>query len=538
MGSENKESKIAEASDAADISNITSTSISTTSISTSISADRAKATNETTDVSTAIKTSATTGSDSIPPPESSGSAKVDPDQERKNVPPPTNKMKRSYTCPLPSSPSLHLAPNKSGNVPAMTTVPVTLAASAASAATTGTGISTGTSSKNNKTLSRSHSDRGVAYQGQGQGIDAHPYARGSVIEVLYGVAPKTKTSHGTNTETDDENDEDDEEEEDEEDEDEEFQEGIQTKLDRDPSQNQNQTEIRLADIIDRAPSKTPEHAIPCLRWKYYIHYREYNRRMDEWITDPARIISPPSVGNAKVRALKKAKAAKQEEERRTREREKRAREQKSVLADIQGKRRKTGDGTGSGAGDGIEGDEYVSGDGAGNSNSPLGRPVSQRASSRRASKAIAASSSQSNIVALQFQSDDGGSGSGNQIMKDAALDEQERLRLTRSQRRKSTRGAGVGGDDPEESGKKKHGHGASDTGSGMVVTTLLPDDKMIQDKVVTVAAQELDEHEGLDEASLREHEEVTKVKNVNEVELGRYRMVSHCMVWLRCRVSE
>ena len=40
-----------------------------------------------------------------------------------------------------------------------------------------------------------------------------------------------------------------------------------------------------------------------------------------------------------------------------------------------------------------------------------------------------------------------------------------------------------GGDDPEESGKKKHGHGASDTGSGMVVTTLLPDDKMIQDKV-------------------------------------------------------
>ncbi len=29
-----------------------------------------------------------------------------------------------------------------------------------------------------------------------------------------------------------------------------------------------------------------------------------------------------------------------------------------------------------------------------------------------------------------------------------------------------------------------------------------------------------DEHEGLDEASLREHEEVTKVKNVNEIEMG------------------
>ncbi|CAN0421369.1 unnamed protein product [Pylaiella littoralis] len=33
-----------------------------------------------------------------------------------------------------------------------------------------------------------------------------------------------------------------------------------------------------------------------------------------------------------------------------------------------------------------------------------------------------------------------------------------------------------------------------------------------------------DEHHGLDEASLKEHEEVTKVKNVNGVELGRYRM--------------
>ena len=62
MGSENEESKIAEASDAADISNITSTStsisttsisttsISTTSISTTSisSADKAKATNDTT----------------------------------------------------------------------------------------------------------------------------------------------------------------------------------------------------------------------------------------------------------------------------------------------------------------------------------------------------------------------------------------------------------------------------------------------------------------------------------------------------------
>jgi hypothetical protein len=35
---------------------------------------------------------------------------------------------------------------------------------------------------------------------------------------------------------------------------------------------------------------------------------------------------------------------------------------------------------------------------------------------------------------------------------------------------------------------------------------------------------EHDEHEGLDAESLREHEEVTKVKNVQMVELGKYRM--------------
>ena len=42
--------------------------------------------------------------------------------------------------------------------------------------------------------------------------------------------------------------------------------------------------------------------------------------------------------------------------------------------------------------------------------------------------------------------------------------------------------------------------------------------------VATVKAVELDEHEGLDEASLREHEEVTKIKNVGFLELGRHQM--------------
>jgi histone acetyltransferase MYST1 len=39
-----------------------------------------------------------------------------------------------------------------------------------------------------------------------------------------------------------------------------------------------------------------------------------------------------------------------------------------------------------------------------------------------------------------------------------------------------------------------------------------------------VAVAEIDEHEGMDDAALKEHEEVTKVKNVSTVSLGRFSM--------------
>ena len=48
--------------------------------------------------------------------------------------------------------------------------------------------------------------------------------------------------------------------------------------------------------------------------------------------------------------------------------------------------------------------------------------------------------------------------------------------------------------------------------------------RVVADAVVTVAALVLDEHEGMDAAALKEHEEVTKVKNVRALELGKYRM--------------
>lgn len=42
--------------------------------------------------------------------------------------------------------------------------------------------------------------------------------------------------------------------------------------------------------------------------------------------------------------------------------------------------------------------------------------------------------------------------------------------------------------------------------------------------VTTIADDDHDEHEGLDEGQIREHEEVTKVKNVNYVQFGKHKM--------------
>ncbi|KAL7430484.1 hypothetical protein ACHAXM_002227 [Skeletonema potamos] len=51
-----------------------------------------------------------------------------------------------------------------------------------------------------------------------------------------------------------------------------------------------------------------------------------------------------------------------------------------------------------------------------------------------------------------------------------------------------------------------------------------PSEHTAVDVVTTLTAQVLDEHEGMDEAALKEHEEVTKVKNVAMLELGQYQM--------------
>ena len=47
---------------------------------------------------------------------------------------------------------------------------------------------------------------------------------------------------------------------------------------------------RLAKIIERMRKSESDE------WQYYVHYYDFNRRMDEWITDYSRITIYPSEG--------------------------------------------------------------------------------------------------------------------------------------------------------------------------------------------------------------------------------------------------
>ena len=78
-------------------------------------------------------------------------------------------------------------------------------------------------------------------------------------------------------------------------------------------------------------------------------------------------------------------------------------------------------------------------------------------------------------------------------------------------------------DDRDELTIAPAGHGGSGSLSATIHVHKEKDKKKKKvDSEFTEAEHE--EHEGMDEASLREHEEVTKVKNINRVHLGRYEM--------------
>ena len=56
-------------------------------------------------------------------------------------------------------------------------------------------------------------------------------------------------------------------------------------------------ENRSSNSSDASSSSSSSSSPPASdRWQYYIHYCDFNRRMDEWIR-PSRVVDPPSVAN-------------------------------------------------------------------------------------------------------------------------------------------------------------------------------------------------------------------------------------------------
>ena len=207
---------------------------------------------------------------------------------------------------------------------------------------------------------------------------------------------------------------------------------------------------RLAKIIETAEKKlmvqdtdnsnNSDGSSAVVRTKtymYYVHYVDFNRRMDEWITCYDRIIMFPSEANVLELAKRNG--------------------HQNIQGNLECKRLLQD------AGD----DSFF--------------PIAKKSN-------ISSSSSQ-NLVGLGGQNLSGGTISGN--------------------RRRSNRSYAHDDMDGDDSGDNDKDGGVDD------------DDDA---QPTTVAELEHDEHEGLDEKSLLEHEEITKVKNIAHVLFGRHIM--------------
>lgn len=372
--------------------------------------------------------------------------------------------------------------------------------------------------------------------GSGKGIDFHPFSRGSVIEVLY---VKRKKIHSEDVRKsldgmDDEEDgmqngghvnwDDDEStsdwfNSDSEDSDEKSKNDDKQINEKDLSKNKsssNSDNVYLADIIDRTPlHPNLENTHPSQRFKYYIHYRTFNRRMDEWIT-MERIVSPPSVGNARVRAIKRKEDRMKREEEERKERERILNEVSGGVLGCVGRRdvgrnRLLAEDVGLSS---MDGSVAAASAGSALAGAGVGVGVARKRLRRTASTGVDSSDfGDVNIAAVADGS----------IPSSSSMDgTDEPGRLTRRQR--GVGAVGVGGT------------GGTSTASASTATAGTPgalapniaggeeQQTAVIDEVTTIAAQVLDEHEGMDAAALKEHEEVTKVKNVATLELGKYQM--------------
>ena len=224
-----------------------------------------------------------------------------------------------------------------------------------------------------------------------------------------------------------------------------------------------------------------------------------------------RIVSPPSVGNARVRAIKRReeRLKKEEEERKERER---------ILNEINcrfgGGYVALDNNIGNGGGgpamraDGINGvatrsDMSVLGGGVGVGRKRLRRVTSAAVVDDHGDLSTASTTT-------------GGIGS-NTFLKHASSMGDLSDEPTRLTRRRTNVGGGI---------SAVGGGTAIDAGSnpGGAQSMIMAEEHTAVDVITTIAAPVLDEHEGMDEAALKEHEEVTKIKNVNTLELGKYQM--------------
>ena len=367
--------------------------------------------------------------------------------------------------------------------------------------------------------------------GSGSAMDNHPYARGSVIEVLHGIKEKDGHGGGTfNEEKKDDYDDFDEwwdqdsDEENEKSSNNSAEEGDDSKesspdekYEKEKYEKETVISIRLCDIIDRVAventndDKNSEDNT--VKYRYYVHYRDFNRRMDEWISMD-RIVSPPSIGNAKARAIKREEEKKKRMLQREKEKEEKRRaaeEARSVdvTAPRASRRRSTAGVTPGGSG---------STSSFGNNNTSSSGGGSQNGNNNGINNA-------------NSNGGPGMDGGGNSASSDIVNNtEQESTRRGTRMRRRST----VTGDDEATAGGNANNGDdtvqnlpimAAEKGTVALPTIAATDTTKVGEHVVqTIAAQELDEHEGLDDAALREHEEVTKVKNVSFLELGKHQM--------------
>jgi hypothetical protein len=407
--------------------------------------------------------------------------------------------------------------------------------------------------------------------GSGKGIDAHPYSRGSVIEVLYVKRPaKDKRTHGishdkllrssedadtqriphygdTNNSQEVKNrdhweDDSDSEISDwfasDEDDDEimkksnanynglNVQDGPAVPNHSSSSNTINngnnsdivdERNVHLADVIDRvALHPHLENSHPQQRFRYYIHYRNFNRRMDEWIT-MERIISPPSVGNSKVRAIKRKEERKRREEEERKERD-RILNEVGYFTSLTTSSSTTllvatnSGGGGSSSSSSATIDTTTAGVGcaldASGVSSVVDRPLKRIRRAASSTFGVIEDGSTTKVG-------EGWDATTSTIIKQSSsmgseMSEVEAGRLTR---RRST-AVGVASEV------------ANTVSSGAMTTSsmMVAEEHIAVDVVTTIAAPVLDEHEGMDAAALKEHEEVTKVKNVNTLELGKFRM--------------